>query len=99
LLTFSDVYCAHWCCFLQVIRQFFKDPEWVAAYDSSIPTTPAEMEARSGNGTIWGGTEGQRLVRMVPGLLHPWNGAWELCIDWLQPHKSVSYSVGLLGIR
>lgn len=59
----------------QVIRRFYQDPEWVAAYDSSIPQTAADLAARTGDGSIWGGSEARRLVAKVPGILHYRNGA------------------------
>lgn len=83
----------------QVISQFFKDPEWIAAYDSSIPQTTADLLARMDDGSLWGGSEARRLASLFPEFLLPLNGAWELCLDLLQPHKSLSYSVGLLGLR
>eukprot|EP00775_Hariotina_reticulata_P000935 gene935-1261_t len=84
----------------EILPQFFKDPDWVAAYDTSIPTTAAELhdEEHSNDGTFWRGSEAKRLCGLVD-LLNKHNGAWELCMDWIRVFDSVTYSVGVLGIR
>jgi len=82
----------------QVLRQFFKDPEWNAGYDDSIPETLEALEELLDNGTLWGGSDIRRIARLHPILLKK-NGAWELCLDWIRPFKSIAYSVGVLGIR
>jgi len=82
----------------QVLRQFFTDPEWNAGYDDSIPETLEALEELLDNGTLWGGSDIRRIARLHPILLKK-NGAWELCLDWIRPFKSIAYSVGVLGIR
>lgn len=85
---------------MQIIPQFFQDPEWVASYDTDIPTSADELddEEHANDGTFWRGSEAKRLCGMID-LLDKDNGAWELCLDWIRAFESVSYSVGILGIR
>jgi hypothetical protein len=85
-----------WWFVLQVVSEFYKDTEWVAAYDTSIPADAANLPTN--DGTFWGSKEGHRLAALIA-VLNFNNGAWELCIDWVCPHKGTSYSVGVIGIR
>jgi len=84
-------------CFVQVIRSFFQDPKWNAAYDTSIPSSE-ELEDLLADGSFWRSGEIGRLAALIP-ILEKLNGAYELCLDWINPFSGVPYSVGIIGIR
>lgn len=64
---------------------------------SSSSSTPV---ADDDDGSLWYGTEVRRLLEKHGIDLTDRNcGAWELCLDWVRVFKTVSYSVGVLGIR
>jgi hypothetical protein len=83
---------------VQVIQSFFHDPNWTAEYDDTIPETLEELESLEPDGSFWRASEIRRLAALYP-ILNKLNGAWELCLDWIQPFKGLPYSVGILGIR
>lgn len=76
------------------IRSFFEDPEWCRQRGASTSRI-------QGEGSWWGGTEVARLRNEAPYLQvdDPDTSGYELMVDWLEPFKSVAYSVGVVGVR
>jgi hypothetical protein len=79
------------------VQQFFYDPEFRELHDA-VDRTPSR-------GSYWGGSEALRLAGALESdqdwadISSSDTGLYELCLDWLEPFKSVKYSVGILGIR
>jgi hypothetical protein len=84
---------------LQVLQQFYADPDWVAAMLTQLPHTVEELESRKDNGTLFGGAMFRYLAGKRPIVLLQLDELWELCLDWLNPFNTLTYSVGVIGIR
>ena len=71
------------------IRSFFGDPEWCRQRGK---------HRSEGEGSWWKGEEVARLRTHISVDSEDMSG-YELMADWLEPYKSVAYSVGVIGIR